>query len=252
MKNKLVIYLALVFSMLFAQNNTVSAVVREGSSNGIHEPGTGITNPKIKELNQNLNKQNKVEDKIVIELNDETTDTSKQVKERERLQDGTSIDAPEQKRLHIDTTTTNRFASTTNSIAVRSEVANAIQAIIQIADRNQNIGEQIRIIAQAQIQNQEKIETGLQKIQSRNKIKNFFIGSDYKEINSTKTLIQQNREQVKQLNQIQDKLSNQKDLQNIQQQIQILEKANIELENQIKTSENNFSLLGWMFKWLSK
>lgn len=134
----------------------------------------------------------------------------------------------------------------------RSQVANAVQEMLQVAERNDGIGQQVRIIAQTQTQNQEKIEASLQKAQSRSVFARFLIGPDYGEINNAKKLLEQNREQISQLNQVKDQLANQGDAQNLIQQIQTLEQANVEIENSFRTAQKGFSLFGWMFRLFAK
>ncbi len=142
-----------------------------------------------------------------------------------------------------------------NVIAIeqrRSEVANAVQELLQIADRNGGIGQQVRVIAQNQVQNQEELEKSLQQIQNRSKFVKFFVGPNYNEINKAKKILEQNRDQINQLNQIKNEISDQNDIQNLNQQIQVLEQINLEIENFLETSQKGFSLFGWLSKILSK
>jgi len=134
----------------------------------------------------------------------------------------------------------------------KSKVASAVQEILQVANRNGGIGQQVKTIAQTQTQNQEKLETSLRKVQSRSGFFKFFIGANYGEISNAKKILEQNKEQIKQLNQVKNQLVNQGDAQNLTQQIQTLEQANLEIENSLGTAQKGFSLLGWMFRLFSK
>ncbi len=134
----------------------------------------------------------------------------------------------------------------------RSAVANAVQELLQVADRSGGIGKQVRVIAQEQNQNQEKLEANLQKIEERGTFMRFVFGPDYNEINSAQKLLEQNREQIQQLNQIKDQLSNQGDIQSLSQQIQTLEQTHSEIGTSLEGSQKGFSLFGWMFKLFSK
>lgn len=140
----------------------------------------------------------------------------------------------------------------TNATQRKSQVANAVQQMLQLAERNGGIGEQVRTIAQTQTQNQEKIEANLEKIQGRSGVAKFFIGPNYGEINNAKRTLEQNKEQLKQLNEIKNQLSNQGDQQILTEQIQTLEQANSQIETSLEESQKGFSLLGWMFKWFAK
>ncbi|MFH1656789.1 MAG: hypothetical protein ABH956_03390 [Candidatus Nealsonbacteria bacterium] len=134
----------------------------------------------------------------------------------------------------------------------KSQVAIAVQEMLQLAERNSGIGQQVKIIAQNQIQNQEKLEESLQKVQSRGGFAKFFVGPNYGEIKNAKKILEQNREQINQLNQVKNQLNNQSDQQQLTEQIQTLEQANLEIENSLGTEQKGFSLFGWMFKLFFK
>lgn len=134
----------------------------------------------------------------------------------------------------------------------KSQVANAVQEMLQVADRNGGIGQQVKTIAQTQTQNQEQLEASLEKVQSRSSFAKFFIGPNYDEINNAKKILEQNREQIKQLNQIKNQLANQGDQQALTQQIQTLEQANLEIENSLGIAQRGFSMFGWIFRLFSK
>jgi len=133
----------------------------------------------------------------------------------------------------------------------RSQVAIAVQAMLQIADRNGGIGQQVKTIAQTQTQNQEKLEKNLEKIQSRSGFAKFFIGANYGEIKDAKKTLEQNKEQIKQMNQVRTQLSNQGDQQQLAEQIKVLEKANQEIETLMEDAQKGFSLFGWLNKLTS-
>jgi len=92
----------------------------------------------------------------------------------------------------------------------------------------------------------------LQKVQSRSGFAKFFVGPNYGEINNAQKLLEQNREQIKQLNQLKTQLVNQGDAQTLTQQIQTLEQANLQIENSLQNAQKGFSLFGWMFRLFSK
>lgn len=134
----------------------------------------------------------------------------------------------------------------------RSQVANAVQTMLQVADRNAGIGQQVRTIAQAQNQNQEKLEASLQKVQKRSGLAKFFVGPNYGEINNAEQILEQNRQQIRELNEIKNELVNQSDQQTLTEQIQFLEQANLEIEDSLDESQKGFSLFGWVFRMFSR
>lgn len=142
-------------------------------------------------------------------------------------------------------------SGSSNAEQRRSQVATAVQSMLALADRNGGIGQQVRIVAQNQNQNQEKLEQSVAKIQSRSGLTKFFIGPDYGEIANARQTIQANREQIQQLNQIRTQLTNQADQTELQQQIQVLEKNNQSIEAELETSAAGFSLFGWLNKMMA-
>ena len=135
---------------------------------------------------------------------------------------------------------------------VRSRVANTVQEMLQVAERNEGMGSQIRIIAQNQNQNQERIESGIEKVQNRNSLTKFFVGPDYKEINKVQEIVEQNSQQIEQLIQIKDQFIDSDDQQQLIEQIQSLKQANLQVEDSIQGLQKGFSLFGWLFKLISK
>jgi len=140
--------------------------------------------------------------------------------------------------------------STGQMVAVqrRSQVANAVQQILQVADRSGGIDGQVKIIAQEQSQNQEKLETSLQAVQGRNGFVMFLIGPNYVQIKNAQKLLDRNQQLIEQLNQAKTKLSNEGDQQILAQQIQTLELVNGQMQNYLKEAGQRFSLFGWLVK----
>ncbi len=134
----------------------------------------------------------------------------------------------------------------------RSIVANAVQEMVKVAERNGGVGQEIKVIAQTQTQNQEKLETGIQKIQSRSGFVKFFIGPNYGEIKNSQKLLEQSKKQTQELNQLRIQVVNQGDQLQIVEQIQLLEQANQQIETSLNETQKGFSLLGWIFRLFTK
>jgi len=236
-----------VLAMTFALAGNAYAVGQNSNS------GTGTGN-QVEQQTQTANQG---------EANQIKTQNSEQVQNGTGSQTGTGNQVQNQNQVknqgetnQIQTNEQNgtQNGNTTGSAVAeqrRSKVANAVQEMLQMADRNGGIGQQVKTIAQTQTQNQEKLETSLQKIQSRSGFAKFFIGTNYGEISNAKKILEQNKEQIKQLNQVKNQLANQSDAQNLTQQIQTLEQANLEIENSLGTAQKGFSLFGWMFRMFS-
>ncbi|MCK5511014.1 hypothetical protein KAI65_05765 [Candidatus Parcubacteria bacterium] len=137
----------------------------------------------------------------------------------------------------------------------RSKVANAVHEMLGVANRNQGdkgIGEQIRVIAQTQNQNQEQIEDEIKQVKNRGRLKKFFFGPDYKNLNSVEDRLANHDEKLEQLKQLAIQIADEADATKLLEQIEIMEQVKIELAKEVIAESKGFSLFGWLNKMLTK
>lgn len=239
MKKKFLIVGVLAIISIFALN--AYAAEKDSST---HESGTGLEKPEVEVEDQGVGQQD-----VQAEEPQDDVENGVQAQNENKIQnqgEDNQIQNEEQQGGQNDQKTKPESGSTV-SAQRRSAVANAVQEMLQVADRNGGIGQEVKTIAQAQNQNQEKIEASLTKVQSRSGFAKFLIGPNYGEIKNAEKLLEQNREQIKQLNEIKSQLTNQGDEQTLATQIQTLEQANSEIENSLTKEKGGFSLFGWLF-----
>ncbi len=140
---------------------------------------------------------------------------------------------------------TQNKTQTSSAKQVKNQVSSAVQTMLSISEGDSNVGQQIKIIAQNQNQNQEKIQKNIENIQSRSSFAKMLIGPNYGEIKDAKKTLEQNKLQIQQLNQIRTQLSNQGAQQMLSEQIKILEQSNQEIETILDQSQSGFSFFGW-------
>ncbi len=139
-----------------------------------------------------------------------------------------------------------------NAVEHRNGVANFVQTLLKTASSTESgIGQQVRVIAREQNDSEATTTEKIEKIQSRNKIKTFLIGSDYKNIGALRSEIVQTRNRIDQLNKVIQNATNTTKAE-IQTQIQTLEQEQIKIEDFIKEQEGKFSLFGWLVKMFNK
>lgn len=133
----------------------------------------------------------------------------------------------------------------------KSVVASAVEAMLQVANKteNQGVGDQIRVIAQTQSKNQDKIGQSIDKAETRSGFAKFFIGANYKELKEAKTAMEQNRNQIKTLEQVMAQLENESDKLGIANQIIVLQNTQLELKEQLNELASGFSFFGWIARW---
>lgn len=135
----------------------------------------------------------------------------------------------------------------------RSAVGNFVQGLLKAASSTENaIGQQVRVIAQQQNQSASTTIQAMEKIQTRNKVKTFFLGSDYNNLGALRSEMVQTRNRLEQLNKLMENIRNEGDKTELQNQIQALEQEQTKIENFIKTQEGKFSLFGWVLRLFAK
>ena len=134
----------------------------------------------------------------------------------------------------------------------RSTVANFVQNLLQVADREGGIGQQVRVIAQQQNQSASTTIQAMEKIQTRNKVKTFLIGTNYKNLGALRSEMVQTRNRFEQLSKLMENVQNEGDKTELQNQIQTLEQEQTRIESFIKAQEGRFSLFGWFVKLFNK
>jgi len=140
-----------------------------------------------------------------------------------------------------------------NGVEHRSTVATFVQTLINVADREQGgIGEEVRVIAQAQNDTKDKVADGIDKINNRSKIKTFLIGTDYKTVGQLRSEMVKTRNQIDQLKRLLDKTTSEENKTALQGQIQTLEQEQQKIEDFLKANESKFSLFGWFVKLFIK
>jgi hypothetical protein len=132
----------------------------------------------------------------------------------------------------------------------RSVVANAVQSLLEVADRQGGIGEQVRVIARQQNQSASTTIKAMEKVQERSKMKTFFFGVDYRNLGALRNETVKTSNTLEQLNRLAENIQNEGDRTELQNQIQVLEQEKINIENFTKEQEEKFSLLGWVVKLL--
>jgi len=136
-----------------------------------------------------------------------------------------------------------------NGTEHRSAISTFVQTLLSVADREQGgIGEEVKVIAQAQNDIKDKVADGIDKIKNRNKVKTFLIGTDYKNIGQLRNEMVKTRNQIDQLKRSLEKATSEESKTALQGQIQALEQEQQKIEDFLKTNESKFSLFGWFVK----
>jgi hypothetical protein len=134
----------------------------------------------------------------------------------------------------------------------RSTVANFVQNLLEVADREGGIGEQVRTIAQEQNQSAEITVQAMEQVQTRSRVKTFLIGSDYKNLGALRSETVQTANRLQHLNVLLESAQSEADKTELRAQIQILEQEQTKIEAFVQAEEGKFSLFGWFVKLFNK
>ncbi len=130
----------------------------------------------------------------------------------------------------------------------RSVVSNFIHGLLDVADREGGIGEQVRVIAREQNQSASTTTKAIERVQTRSKIKTFFFGSDYKNLGTLRSEIVQTKNRLDQLDRLIENAQTAVDKTELQNQAKVLEQEQQKIDAFLKANENKFSLFGWFTK----
>ncbi len=256
----------IAFALMLAPFVSFSAQEKQ---KGIHEQGAGIENSELREESQGTGQGIKAQDETAANdqgvqnktmLQNQGEEQKNTVQSQNGSQDGQRIMESAMDGSENGQGNQNQGQAKGNgqsqpsdkAVQRRSAVANAVQEMLQVAERNPGVGQQIRAIAQTQTQNQEQIEAEMNHVKNRGRLKKFFFGPDYKNLNSIEDRLANHEEKLGQLKQLADQITNQADAEKLQEQIQVMEQVKAELEKETAEESKGFSLFGWLNKMLSK
>jgi hypothetical protein len=127
----------------------------------------------------------------------------------------------------------------------RNVVANFVQSLLAVAEKEGGIGQEIKTIANWQNENKNRAADLIYAVENRSKVKTFFIGTSYKNLGELRSQMVQTQKQIEELKQLAEKATVEQNRIELQAQIQILEQEQSRTNDFIAQNENKFSLLGW-------
>jgi hypothetical protein len=137
-----------------------------------------------------------------------------------------------------------------DAISHRSTVAQSVMELLS-ASRNlqtgedRGIGDRVRLIAKAQNDSRKKVAASLEQIEAKNGVAEFLFGPDFGEIENVKNEIGANDKRVNQLTEAEAEIGDVAVKNQVDQQLQVLQKENENLKAEVEKAENVTSLFGW-------
>jgi len=130
----------------------------------------------------------------------------------------------------------------------RSNVANVVKDLTDLAGKDKNIGEDVRVVAQEQESSNERAAKAMEAVEARGGFKTFLIGTDYKNIGALRSEVVTTQNSIDRLTKAKERATDDSVRADLDAQIKALEETNADALDFIKTNENKFSLFGWFVR----
>ncbi len=137
----------------------------------------------------------------------------------------------------------------------RSIVATFVHSLLNVADREWGIGEQVRVIARAQSSSSASTSEAIAKVESKDKLAIFLFGNDYKSLNKIRNEIKKTEKRITDLENMIASTSTvllDSDKVELQSQLAILKTNEVNLEGYVTAHEDQFSVFGWFTRLFVK
>lgn len=133
----------------------------------------------------------------------------------------------------------------------KNSVAQFVHNLKEVADLEGGIGQQVRVVAQAQNDAQPKIENAMSKIEGRGKFAKFLVGPDYSSLKEVESAIATNQNNINALKTALATVNDPTVKLILQDQITFFEGQNQKLQNFVTQSGGGVSLFGWLARIFS-
>lgn len=157
-------------------------------------------------------------------------------------------DNREDNATSTDTDTDTENEDNLNAEEHRSTVATSVQKLLEVADREGGIGDEVRAIAQEQNDSASTSAEAITKVESRGRILTFIFGSDFKNLGTLRSESVTTKDNVEQLKGLLEKATSDASKTELSAQIKVLEDSQAKVDAFVNAHENTFSFFGWFAK----
>ena len=130
----------------------------------------------------------------------------------------------------------------------RDRTAKVVQELIKVSDKDKQIRQEIKNVAEEEKTESEMVKQKMDKVEKRNKLKSFLIGSDYKNLGELKSELMTTQNRLNRLHKSLEKTTSTTIKADLETQISELEAIKTKAESFVKDNESKFSLSGWLVK----
>ncbi|TAK96303.1 hypothetical protein EPO05_02150 [Patescibacteria group bacterium] len=130
----------------------------------------------------------------------------------------------------------------------KNEVASFVHNLKEIGDIDGGIGQQVRVVAQAQNDSASKVEESINEVNDRSGFVRFLIGPKYGSIAEIQIAITENQTRIKVLTDLLNQINDPAVKLVLQDQIKQFQQENTRLQAFVIESDSGVSLFGWLMK----
>ncbi|MEK7612762.1 MAG: hypothetical protein AAB449_01285 [Patescibacteria group bacterium] len=133
----------------------------------------------------------------------------------------------------------------------RSEVANFVHDLLELAGRDGGIGDEVREVARAQASTSDEAADDIDNLENENFFKKLFLGPDFKSLGRLRSALVATENHIDRLERAKERAST-TTVALLDEQITALEDIASSTESFLKEHESTFSFLGWFVKFFSE
>lgn len=207
--------------------------------------GVGSANQQVQQEDSANEIENEIQNQNEIETQNQGEENQLQVNTEE--QETSGEDTGEPRGMPKDESPRSEVALENMSV-----VAQKVEELLMARLTQEGIGEQVRQVAQDQVQAQVQTEFELKKVDNRKGLLKSILGPDYSSIKNMKKIMEENQLRIQQMEQLQTQLENQEEVILVQQTVQALVDQNTALQDRVALEEQSGSLLGWLVRLLAR
>ena len=133
----------------------------------------------------------------------------------------------------------------------RSEVANFVHDLLELAGRDGGIGAEVREVARAQASTSDEAADDIDNLENENFFKKLFLGPDFKSLGRLRSTLVVTENHINRLEKAKERAST-TTVALLDEQINALEDIASSTESFLKEHESTFSFFGWFVKFFSE
>jgi hypothetical protein len=157
----------------------------------------------------------------------------------------------EEQQLQVSTQEQESLGISSKATQSMSVVAETVQELLEVRTQG-GIGDQVREIARAQNQSQERIQQQINKLRSRSRLQRFLVGADLEAVKVLQEQLDQNQSMIDELTALQGKLASTADKTAVEAAISALTEENTALQETITAQRQTRSMFGWLVRLFGK